>query len=29
MSDEVIKVLDALGNKFGIVVNWADQNDVV
>lgn len=26
MSDEVIKVLDALGNKFGIVVNWTDQN---
>ena len=26
MANEIIKVLDELCNKFGIVVNWADQN---
>ena len=26
ISDEIIKVLDVLGEKFGIVIDWAQQN---
>ena len=26
MSDEVIKILDALAEKFGIVIDWTSQN---
>lgn len=26
LSDEIIKVLDALAEKFGIVINWTSQN---
>ena len=26
MSEEIIKVLDELGKKFGIVINWSNQN---
>lgn len=26
MSDEIIKILDALAEKFGIMVNWSQQN---
>lgn len=26
MSEEIIKVLDELGKKFGVVINWSNQN---
>ena len=26
MSDEIIKVLDAIGDKFGIMIDWTQQN---
>lgn len=26
MSEEIIKVLDELGNRFGIVIDWSNQN---
>ena len=26
MSDEVVKILDALADKFGIAINWTSAN---
>ena len=28
MSEEIIKVLDELGKRFGIVIDWSNQNSI-